>query len=164
MSLKHREDSITGIRLRDAQKTKVATSAQLVSGSIKLELPEGGVCTGTMVKFVAPCACSKVTGGIVIDGVTYTVVDAVGNCITGEIGYWDSGAALSFLIDSGSNKRAFLQNAAWMPRSGGEFLGVVKAGESAQPIDQYLLRNSKLSPFTAPEKPDVDGEICWMFE
>jgi hypothetical protein len=163
MSLRHREDSITGIRHRDALKTKVATSVKLVGGFINLELPEGGVCTGTMVKFVAPCASDKVTGGIVIDGVTYTVVDAVGNCITGKIGYWDNGAALSFLIDSGS-KKAFLQNAAWMPISGGEFLGVVKAGESAQPIDQYLLRNSKLSPFTAPEKPDVDGEICWMFE
>ena len=163
MSLRHREDSITGIRHREALKTKVATSVQLVGGSIKLELPEGGVCTGTMVKFVAPCTCKNITGGIVIDGVTYTVVDAAGNCITGKIGYWDNGAALSFLIDSGS-KKAFLQNAAWMPISGGVFQGIVKAGESAQPIDQYLLRNSKIVPSSNPEKPGVDGEICWLYE
>lgn len=109
MSIKHREDSITGIRKREAQQTKVAESAVLTDGSIHLTLPGGHVCDGTMVKFCAPCSCEAVTGGIVIDGETYTVVDSLLNCITGFGGVWDVGAQISVVIDD-TNKRAFLNN------------------------------------------------------
>lgn len=109
MSLKHREDSIQGIRRREAQRTKIATSAEYVDGSIYLELPEGHVCDGTMVKFCAPCSCVEVTGGIVIDGTTYTVVGPMLNCVTGIGGVWDAGAQLSVVIDQ-TAQRAFLQN------------------------------------------------------
>ena len=111
MSLKHREDSIAGIRLREAQRTKIAISAELLNGSIVLEMPEGGVCTGTMVKFSAPCSCDKVTGGIIIDDVTYTVVDAMGECVTGVGGVWDVGAQIAVIIDQ-ENEYACIQNAA----------------------------------------------------
>ena len=111
MGLKHRDDSIVGIRLREAQKTKIATSAELLNGSIVLELPEGGVCTGTMVKFSAPCSCDKVTGGIKINEDTYTVVDAMGECVTGVGGVWDAGAQIAVLIDH-ENGTACIQNAA----------------------------------------------------
>lgn len=111
MGLKHRPDSIAGIRLREAQRTKIAISAELLNGSIVLEMPEGGVCTGTMVKFTAPCNCDAVTGGLTIDGVTYTVVDAMGECVTGASGGWKEGAQIAVLIDN-ENKAACIQNAA----------------------------------------------------
>lgn len=108
MSIKHREDSITGIRLREAQKTKIATSAVMSGGSIVLTLPEGGVCTGTTVKFVAPCDCAALTGGLVIDGVTYQIVDAMLNSVTGAGGVWQKDAALSVVMNC-EKKCAVLQ-------------------------------------------------------
>ena len=108
MGVKHREDSITGIRLRDAQKTKIAISARLASGAVVLELPEGGVCTGTTVKFTAPCSCDQVTQGIYIDGNMYQVVDAMHNSLTGSAGVWKSGAVISVVLDC-TNKWAVLQ-------------------------------------------------------
>lgn len=112
MGLKFREDSITGIRLRDALKTKTATSAELVDGAIVLELmPEGGVCTGTMVKFTAPCDCTSATGGLIISGVAYTIIDTMGECVTGIDGVWDAGAQIAVLIDH-ENRRACIQNPA----------------------------------------------------
>jgi hypothetical protein len=141
MGLKHRPDSITEIRLREAQKTKTATSAQLVDGSIVLDLPEGGVCNCTTVKFSAPCDCSAVKGGIVIDGVTYTVVDALGNRITGIGGYWAKNANIAVLIDA-ENHRAFVTNAAAVnPRF--------------MPKADYV-----------PEEhdPTIPGQILWLYK
>ena len=108
MSVKHREDSITGIRLREAQKTKIATSATLTGGSIVLTLPEGGVCTGTTVKFTAPCACAAVTGGLVIDGVTYQIVDTMLDAVMGIDGAWQRDAALAVVMNC-EKKFAVLQ-------------------------------------------------------
>ena len=108
MGIKHREDSITGIRLREAQKTKIAISAKIVSGAVVLELPEGGVCTGTTVKFTAPCSCDQVTHGIYIDGNMYKVVDAMHNSLTGASGVWQSGAVISVVLDC-MNMWAILQ-------------------------------------------------------
>lgn len=162
MSLKHREDSITGIRLREAQKTKTATSVELVDGSIVLELmPEGGVCTGTMVKFKAPCGSSAVTGGIVIDGVTYTAVDALGNCITGKRGHWVTDAKVAVIIDA-SVQKAYVANAAGIAKAGDMMIGELFAGESGQAPGKYLVRNQKIS--ATEETPNVEGEICWQYE
>lgn len=111
MGLKYREDSISGIRLEEAQKTKIATSATLVDGSIVLELPEGGVCTGTTVKFKAPCDCAVVTGGLVIGGIEYTVVDTTHKTVTGAAGVWVTGAEIAVIIES-EKKRAYIQNSA----------------------------------------------------
>lgn len=111
MGVLHREDSIVGIRRRDAQKTKIATSATLVDGSIVLQLPEGGVCTGTTVKFNAPCDCTHVTGGITIDGNVYTVVDASGACVTGIGGVWVSGAEIAVVMDC-EKREAYILNAS----------------------------------------------------
>ena len=109
MSLTHREDSITGIRQREAQKTKIATSATLVDGSIVLELPEGGICTGTMVKFKSPCNCIEVTNGLTINGRTFAIVDAAKDVITGKGGFWTVNAKLSVVLDCESG-HAYLQN------------------------------------------------------
>ena len=111
MSLHSREDSLAGIRRREALATKVATAAVLAGGSIVLTLPAGGVIDGTMVKFRAPCAGTAVTGGISIDGVTYTVVDAMHSVFSGKDGVWDTGAEIAVLLDTGERK-AYLQNAS----------------------------------------------------
>lgn len=85
----------------------IATAAMMSGGSIVLELPRP-VDTGTLVKFAAPCACSSLTGGIVIDGVTYAVVDTTGKSVKGATGVWTNGAHVAVIIDK-SNKRAYFQ-------------------------------------------------------
>lgn len=112
MGITHRNDSITEIRLREALQTKVAISSTMVDGSIVLELADGAtVCTGTLVKFKAPCNCNLATDGLVINGKTYAIVDASGEVITGIGGFWNYDAALAVIIDDEAGK-AFLQNAA----------------------------------------------------
>lgn len=92
-----------------AVHSTTATTAVLTSGNIVLTLdPADPVGTGTLVKFNAPCACDQVTGGLVIDGVTYAVVSALGETITGTGGAWCKGAEVAVLLDSASS-RAYLQ-------------------------------------------------------
>lgn len=50
----------------------------------------------------------------------------------------------------------------YMPKTGGTFEGVAKAGDSYQARDNYLLRNIKLSP--EDETPAVDGAICFQYK
>lgn len=88
----------------------IATSAEAVDGSIVLTLPRA-VGTGTIVKFFAPCACEDATDGIVIDGVTYSVVDAAGNTTAEIIGAWAPGALIAVLIDM-EEEKAYIQNAS----------------------------------------------------
>lgn len=88
----------------------IAASATMADGSIVLTLP-APVDTGTLVKFSAPCACESVTGGIVIDGVTYSVVDATGQFVAGIAGTWASGAQVAVIIDNEKSK-AYLQGTA----------------------------------------------------
>lgn len=109
----------------------IATAAEVVDGALVLTLPRA-VDTGTLVKFSAPCDCESVTGGIVIDGTTYAIVDAAGVEIV-EIGStWAAGALIAVLIDT-ENNRAFIQNPslaeiaktanAALPKSGGTMTG-----------------------------------------
>lgn len=167
MGINHREDSITGIRRRDALKTKVANSAAMVDGSIVLELPDGGVWSGTMVKFIAPCECTAVTGGIVIDGTTYTVVDALGHIITGKGGYWAKNAAVAVMIDAESHK-AFVTNAAGVCKGGDTMIGELRAGEDAQDPTAYLVRNSSFMPkadyVAEKHDPKIPGQILWLYK
>lgn len=76
--------------------------------NIKLTLP-GEPFTKQIVTFTAPCDCDKVTDGIVINGTTYTICDAMGNKVTGTGGVWCSGAQISVILDC-ENKKAYLQN------------------------------------------------------
>lgn len=71
--------------------------------------------TGQLVTFTAPCDCTEVTDGLVINGNTYTVVDALGNAITG-VSAWRGGAKVTVALDI-ENRRAFLQNGAVTPAS-----------------------------------------------
>lgn len=113
----------------DPVQETVATAATMADGSIELTLP-AQVSTGTLVKFSAPCACESVTGGIVIDGVTYSMVDAAGNMVDEIGGMWTAGALVAVLIDT-ANKKAYIQNAAFnaaLPKSGGTMTGPITLG------------------------------------
>lgn len=95
----------------DVWQEVIAENAVLSGGRITLTLPNAvTVTTGTLVKFKAPCDCSAVTSGLVIDGQVYTVCDAALNCVTGGNGVsWKSGALVAVVVDTAA-KKAFLQN------------------------------------------------------
>ncbi len=78
-----------------------------------LEIPV----TGKQVTFTAPCDCSA-TECLQIDGVDYTVVDAMGNVVAGTEngGFWCDGAKVSVLLDV-ENQKAYLLNASAYPIS-----------------------------------------------
>lgn len=104
----------------------IATTATLSGGSIVLTLPRT-VDTGTLVKFSAPCACESVTNGIVIDGATYSIVDAAGNTADMLGRVWEDGALVSVLMDVESQK-AYIQNASFsdaLLKSGGTMTGAI---------------------------------------
>lgn len=50
----------------------------------------------------------------------------------------------------------------YMPKTGGTFEGVTKAGDSYQAKGEYLLRNIKLS--AEEETPAVEGAICFQYK
>ena len=149
MSLKHREDSITGIRLREALATKTATSATLVDGSIVLELPEGGVCTGTTVKFKAPCDGVLVTGGLSIEGKQYTVVDSTHKCVTGIAGVWVSGAKIAVILDCEKN-RAYIQTA----------VGVASGSNDSDLAEFHAHIANKTNPHTVTAPQVITSDEC----
>ena len=76
---------------------------------IKVTLPLGEIpVNGKQVSFVAPCDCAG-TEALQIDGVNYTVVDALCRCVTGVGGRWEAGAVVSVILDT-DRKYAFIQN------------------------------------------------------
>ena len=50
----------------------------------------------------------------------------------------------------------------YMPKTGGVFEGIARAGNDYQPKEEYLLRNIKLS--AAEEVPTVEGAIHFQYE
>lgn len=88
----------------------IADSAELSGGSIVITSKKI-IGTGTLLKFKAPCDCTAVTGGLVIDEKTYAIVDALRKSVIGAKGTWASGAQVSVLIDK-ANLFAFIQNRA----------------------------------------------------
>lgn len=102
----------TAVRIDPVQEV-IATTATLENGDIKLILPYS-IGTGTLVKFTAPCDCADVTGGIVIDGTTYSIVDTTGQTVTGVAGAWIGGAQLAVIIDK-EDGSAYLQATAPLP-------------------------------------------------
>lgn len=76
---------------------------------VKVTLPVGELpVNGKQVTFVAPCDCTQ-TEALQIEGENYTVVDALGNCVTGKGGKWATGAVVSVILDV-DKKFAYLQN------------------------------------------------------
>lgn len=82
---------------------------------IKVTLPLGEIpAEGKQVSFKAPCPCD-VTEAIQIEGVNYTVCDALGKCVTGVGGMWDVGSIVTVIL-SVEQKKAYIQNnAAYSP-------------------------------------------------
>ena len=75
--------------------------------TLTVTLPVGTtVVNGKQVTFRAPCDCTGISG-IVIDGTTYTLVDATTEQITGHT--FKKDAMVSVIMDTENNK-AFVQN------------------------------------------------------
>ena len=102
----------TAVRIDPVQEV-IATTATLENGDIKLILPYS-IGTGTLVKFTAPCDCTEVTGGIVIDGSAYLVVDSNDKTVAGIPGAWVSGAHVAVIIDK-EDGFAYIQGTAPLP-------------------------------------------------
>ncbi len=89
---------------------------------VKVTLPPGELpVEGKQVSFKAPCPCHE-TEAIQIDGVNYTVCDALGECVTGSGGVWDVGSIVTVTL-SVEQKRAYIQNKSHSPL----FFGTVTA-------------------------------------
>ena len=122
--------------------------------------------TGTLVKFMAPCACESVTGGIVIDGVTYSVVDAAGNTVDKIGGAWIDDVMVAVLIDV-ENKKAYIQNAslislvedvkdtanAALPKSGGTMTGTLMMNGG------HIVLKEGVNYGTSLPKPGIKGRV-----
>lgn len=91
------------------EQEAIAANATLQSGNVVLDLPYAAR-TGVLVKFTAPCACTSVTGGLVIGAKTYQVVDAMGNVVTGKGGVWETGSIIAVLLDC-TNAKAYMTGA-----------------------------------------------------
>lgn len=110
---------------------------------IKVTLPLGEIpVNGKQVSFVAPCDCA-VTEALQIEGVNYTVVDALCNCATGDGGRWAAGAIVSVVLDC-ENKKAYLQNQATIKPSR---QNLVRNWNMANPINQRGQTNYTTSGF-----------------
>ena len=94
--------------------------------------------SGQIVSFPAPCDCASVTDGLIINGETYTICDAMGNKVTGTGGVWCSGAQVSVVLDC-ENKKAYLQNGKPTP----DMIGAVKKSGDTMTGDLNILDTSK---------------------
>lgn len=76
---------------------------------VKVTLPGGQIpVNGKQVSFIAPCDCTNVEG-LSIEGEVYTVVDAMGQCVTGIGGAFCAGSVVSVILNV-DEKKAFIQN------------------------------------------------------
>ena len=152
MSVKHREDSITGIRKREALETK-AIDAATKTGTDTIELvTTKPVTTGTLVQFKSPCDCIGIDKVKICDK-AYSLVDATGKTVaelSGETGgVFVSGAMLSVVIDDVNNK-AYLVNGAGAGSGGGSTITVDDAlsSTSENPVQNKVIKAA------LDEKPD----------
>lgn len=88
---------------------------------VKLTLPVGEVpVNGKQVTFTAPCPCYE-TEAIQIDGVDYTICDAMGRCVTGKGGVWNVGEIVSVILNT-ETRKAFLQSTVMDFSSGNAYV------------------------------------------
>lgn len=117
---------------------------------IKVTLPLGEIpAEGKLVSFKAPCTCT-VTDGIQIEGVTYTVCDALGVPVTGASGVWDVGSIVTVVLSLEQQKAYIQNNAGYSPSNKPTLADVIGSNENlldnwyfADPIDQrggYLVK------------------------
>jgi len=75
--------------------------------NIKLNVP-GKPFTGQVITFTAPCNCSEVVDGLMIDDELYLLYDVAGHCLTGR-NAWSKGSQVSVVLDC-ENNVAFMQS------------------------------------------------------
>lgn len=96
---------------------------------VKVTLPPGEIpVEGKQVSFKAPCPCSEVEA-IQIDGVNYTICDALGKCVTGIGGVWDVGSVVSVIL-SVEQQKAYIQNSAKHATAYGSYVGTGTYGQT----------------------------------
>jgi hypothetical protein len=147
--------------------------------------------SGQALTFKSPADCSNIEGLKIYytdNGVEkceqFALTDAHGEDVAGSE-LFKRDVLVRILIDKGSMK-AFVQNAdtnAYLESrfqsletvmsthnhpadkiTSGIFAGQVIANAGGQSPSSYIIRNSKIVPSSNPEKPGVDGEICWLYE
>ena len=72
------------------------------------------------------------TEALDIDGVQYTVVDSLCQCVTGIGGRWEVGSLVSVILDV-DNRRAFLQSDAAVSKAGDTMTGDLKINKASAP-------------------------------
>ena len=98
---------------------------------IKVDLPLGEVpVMGKQVSFKAPCDCT-VTEAVQIDGVNYTVCDALGRCVTGEGGVWAAGEIISVILNP-EDQKAYIQNGNLVHVATGSYVGTGTSKDPGQ--------------------------------
>lgn len=87
----------------------VSAVATLSGTTLSLDLPKSvKVETGLQINFNAPCDCGAVND-LSIGGNIYTVVDALGQVVTGKENTWVTGAQVSVALNA-ETKKAYLKN------------------------------------------------------
>lgn len=140
---------------RGAEETRA--DASLVSGNIVLTC-EKRVGHGTLVKFVAPCHCAAVTGGLVVGENTYSIVNSLGSVVTGLGGTWQAGSIIAVVIDT-TNMQAFIQNApdAVCGITGGDSLALTLASPGFTLVDGIKIKFKLGSDMASGATIDVNG-------
>ena len=117
-----------------------------------LEIPV----TGKQVTFKAPCDCSIVEC-IEIDGVDYTVVDTMGNVVTGSPagGTWSAGAKVSVILDV-DDRKAYLLNGASSPMMVGT---TDPTADTAAPLGRQYWNDTDKTMFVCTGIEN--GEYIW---
>ena len=90
----------------------IKADTMFYNGTIVVSLPLSvKVVEGLILTFVAPCNCSDASK-LQVGGSSYTIVDAMGNVMTGGSGVWRTGSLITVVLGVGE-KKAYLQNPAF---------------------------------------------------
>lgn len=89
----------------------VSASAKLVGENIQLDLLKpASIETGLTITFQAPCDCTE-TKSIIIQGKSFSLVDALGVSIASDVQAFVSGAMVAIILNC-EDSTAYIQNAA----------------------------------------------------
>jgi hypothetical protein len=108
---------------------------------VKVTLPPGEIpVEGKQVSFKAPCTCDQ-TEAIQIEGVDYTVCDALGKCVTGIGGVWDVDSIVSVILSPEQRKAYIQNNAGYSPTNKPTFseIGMVTGSYSGDNADSRTI-------------------------
>lgn len=92
-----------------------AIKSELSNNKVVLTLPTS-MQTGTIVKFKSPCGCGEVTGGLVIKGETYALLDSLKQPVSANSLLWEANTLISVIMDV-EEKQAFVQDMLYIYES-----------------------------------------------